>query len=128
MDNGYQCRTVAEVMEQLPDVQVKEKHGSQLKFRMYMTREMQEAPLEVLDLGVRASHCLKRAGFKTVGEVVAAVASEEGIGGLRNCGAKSVREIKEHLFLYQYYMLPKDKQGSFLMEVVLLNTGISMLC
>ena len=88
----YQCRTVTEVMEQLPDVQVKEKHGSQLKFRMYMTREMMEAPLDILDLGVRSSNCLKRAGFTTVGEVVDAVASEEGIGHLRNCGTKSVRE------------------------------------
>ena len=40
-----------------------------------------------------------RAGFKTVGDVVKAVASEEGIGNLRNCGKKSVREIKEQLFL-----------------------------
>ena len=66
----------------------------------------------------------KRAGFKTVGDVVEAVASEQGISGLRDCGAKSVREIKEHLFLYQYYMLPKERQEAFLMEVVMLNKGI----
>ena len=123
MDN-YQCQTVSEVMEQFQNVHVKEKHGSQLKFRMYLTKEMQETPLEVLDLNVRPLNCLKRAGFKTVGDVVDAVASEQGISGLRNCGAKSVREIKEHLFLYQYYMLPKERQEAFLMEVILLNKGI----
>ena len=123
MDN-YQCQTVSEVMEQFQNVHVKEKHGSRLKFRMYLTKEMQETPLEGLDLNVRPLNCLKRAGFKTVGDVVEAVASEQGINGLRNCGAKSVREIKEHLFLYQYYMLPKERQEAFLMEVVLLNKGI----
>ena len=121
MDKGYQCRTVAEVMSQLEAVQVREKHGGKLKFRMYLTREMIEAPLEVLDLNVRPYNCLKRAGYKTVGDVVAAVASEQGIGGLRNCGAKSIREIKEHLFLYQYYLLPKERQETYLQEVVLLN-------
>lgn len=120
MDN-YQCRTVTEVMEQVPDVHVKEKRGSQLKFRMYMTKEMLETPLEVLDLNVRPLNCLRRAGFKTVGDVVEAVASEQGISGLRNCGSKSVREIKEHLFLYQYYILSKEKQDDFLKEVILLN-------
>ena len=88
---------------------------------MYLTREMIEAPLEVLDLNVRPYNCLKRAGYKTVGDVVAAVASEQGIGGLRNCGAKSIREIKEHLFLYQYYLLPKERQETYQQEVVLLN-------
>ena len=121
MDKGYQCRTVAEVMSQLEAVQVREKHGGKLRFRMYLTREMIEAPLEVLDLNVRPYNCLKRAGYKTVGDVVAAVASEQGIGGLRNCGAKSIREIKEHLFLYQYYLLPKERQEIYLQEVVLLN-------
>ena len=64
----------------------------------------------------------------TVGEVVDAVASEEGIGGLRNCGTKSVREIKEHLFLYQYYILPRERQEAYLQEVVLLNTVAKMDC
>ena len=36
---------------------------------------MQEAPLEVLDLSVRSDHCLKRSGYKTVGDVVDAISS-----------------------------------------------------
>ena len=87
-----------------------------------MTKEMLNAPIEVLDLGVRAYHCLMRAGFKTVGDVVKAVASEEGIGNLRNCGKKSVREIKEQLFLYNYNCMDASKQAAYLQEVVLLNT------
>ena len=124
MDNRFQCQTVAEVMARMEDVHVRNKRGAHLKFRMYMTKEMQETPLEVLDLNVRPLNCLRRAGFKTVGDVVDAVASEQGISGLRNCGAKSVREIKEHLFLYQYYSLPKERQETYLIEVVLLNIGM----
>ena len=124
MDN-YQCRTVAEVMARMEDVHVRNKRGAHLRFRMYMTKEMKEAPLEVLDLSVRSDHCLKRSGYKTVGDVVEAIGSGLELKNIRNCGAISVREIQERLFLYQYYMLPKDKQDMFLMEVIQLNTGLS---
>ncbi len=90
---------------------------------MYMTKEMQEAPIDVLDLGVRSEHCLKRSGFKTVGDVVEALGSGLDLKNIRNCGAVSVREIQEHLFLFQYYSLPKEKQDAFLLEVVALNSG-----
>ncbi len=92
---------------------------------MYMTKEMQEAPLEVLDLSVRSEHCLKRSGYMTIGDVVDAISSGLDLKNIRNCGAVSIREIQEHLFLFQYYSLPKEKQDAFLMEVVLLNTGMS---
>ena len=92
---------------------------------MYMTKEMRESPLEVLDLSVRSEHCLKRSGYKTVGDVVYAIGSGLDLKNIRNCGAISVREIQEHLFLFQYYSLPKEKQDAFLIEVVLLNTIFS---
>ena len=125
MDNRFQCRTVAELMAGLEDVQVRNKRGAHLRFRMYMTKEMQEAPLEVLDLSVRSEQCLKRSGSKTVGDVVYAIGSGLDLKNIRNCGAISVREIQEHLFLFQYYSLPKEKQDAFLIEVVLLNTIFS---
>ena len=89
---------------------------------MYMTKEMMDAPIDVLDLGVRSYHCLMRAGYKTVGQVVEAVTSEEGIGGIRNCGKKSVREIKEQLFLFNYNCMDASRRDAYLQEVVLLNT------
>ena len=92
--NKEQGQTIMEEMNSLEGVTLREKHGGNFRFRMYMTREMLDAPIDVLDLGVRAYHCLMRAGYKTVGQVVEAVASEEGIGGIRNCGKKSVREIR----------------------------------
>ncbi len=40
---------------------------------------------------------------------------------IRNCGAKSEREIMEHLFLYQYNILPPDEQNEYLKQVAELN-------
>ena len=94
MDN-YQCQTVSEVMEQFQNVHVKEKHGSQLKFRMYLTKEMQETPLEVLDLNVRPLNCLKRAGIQTVDELTQK--TEDEMMRVRNLGKKSLKEVKDKL-------------------------------
>ncbi len=125
MDNRFQCQTVPEVIARMDDVHVRERRGAHLRFRMYMTKEMREAPLDELELSVRSGNCLKRSGYKTVGDVVEAISSGLDLKAIRNCGSISVREIQEHLFLFQYYSLPKEKQDTFLMEVVLLNTGIS---
>ena len=116
-------QTVTEVMNSLEGVELKERQGRSFRFRMYMTNEMMNSPLDVLDLGVRAYHCLMRAGYKTVGQVADAVASKEGIGGIRNCGKKSVREIKEQLFLFNYNNLDVSRRDSYLKEVVLMNIG-----
>ena len=111
-----------DVMDSLVGMELKEKRGGNFRFRMYMTKEMLDAPIDVLFLNVRPYHCLMRAGYKTVGQVVKAVASEEGIGGLRNCGKKSVLEIKEQLFLFNYNCMNASKREAYLQEVVLLNT------
>lgn len=119
--NKEQGQTMMEVMNSLEGVTFRKKHGGNFRFRMYMTKEMLNAPIEVLDLKVRPYNCLKRAGYKTVGEVVEAVTSEKGIGGIRNCGKLSVREIKEQLFLFNYNCMDAKNQEAYLQEVVLMN-------
>lgn len=109
------------IMNQMDGVNLHEKKGGRFKFRMHMTQEMSESSIETLDLSVRSYNSLKRAGFNTVGEVVDAISSGTELNGIRNCGAKSVREIMEHLFLYQYNSLPADKQDDYLIEVVMMN-------
>ena len=88
---------------------------------MYLTKEQCEDPIDVLELSVRASHCLKRAGFVTMGDLVRAFANGLVLKNIRNCGDKSIREIKEKLFLYQYYSMSKERQEKYLLEVVLMN-------
>ncbi len=40
---------------------------------------------------------------------------------IRNCGVKSIREIMEQLFLFQYTSLSPGRQEVYLKEVVQMN-------
>ena len=111
-----------DIMNQLDGVNLREKHGSNFKFRMHITHSMGQATLEDLDLKPRAYNSLKRAGYNTVGDVVDAISSGLDLKSIRNCGKTSVREIMEHLFLFQYNSLPPNKQDDYLMEVIQLNS------
>ena len=121
--SGMQCRTVKEIMDRIEGITLNEKHGGRFHFRMYLTGEMMQADLSELDLSPRSSNCLKRAGYDTVGKLVERVSGSEDLKNIRNCGAKSIREIMEHLFLFQYYSLKPEAREKYLMEVVAMNTG-----
>ncbi len=57
-----------------------------------------EAPIEDLDLSVRAYNCLKRAGITKVGEVLERLQQgEEEVLAIRNFGRKSLDELLERL-------------------------------
>lgn len=58
-------------------------------------QELLNQSVEVLDLSPRALNGLKRAGIKTIGELV--TYTEEQLKGIRNFGDKSLEEIKEKL-------------------------------
>ena len=116
-----QRQTLKEIMNSIEGVELKEKHGGKFHFRLYMNDHMSNTPLEALELGQRSYNCLKRAGYGTVGELVGAISGGRELKGIRNCGAKSVREIMEQLFLYQYHSLRPEKRDSYLMEVVQMN-------
>ncbi|MFP4661204.1 MAG: DNA-directed RNA polymerase subunit alpha [Halanaerobiales bacterium] len=54
-----------------------------------------DTTIEELELSVRSSNCLKRAGINTVGELNSK--TEEDLMKVRNLGKKSLQEIKEKL-------------------------------
>lgn len=116
-----QRRSVMDVLNQIEGVNLHEKKGGKFRFYMNLTNAIKGEPIESLDLSVRSFNSLKRADFHTIGDVAQAVASGRELKGIRNCGAKSVREIMEHLFLYQYNSLSPGRQDVYLMEVVLMN-------
>ena len=118
-----QSQTVIGVMNQLAGVNLHEKKGGRFRFRMHMTQGMSDTSIEALDLSVRSYNSLKRAGYNSIGDVVDAISTGTELKGIRNCGAKSVREIMEHLFLFQYNSLPADRQDAYLVEVVKMNRG-----
>ncbi len=116
-----QSQSLSRMIEQLTGAQLREKKGSRFHFNIYLNRKMSETPIEILDLKPRAYNSLKRAGFHNVGQLAEAIASGTQISNIRNCGAKSSREIMEKLFLYQYSSLPEDKKGDYIMEVIRMN-------
>lgn len=116
-----QCQTEKEVLAQLNGVSVNEKKGGKLKFRMYITRDMWDTPIDNLELSVRSYHSLKRADLNTIGDIAESVSEGMELSHIRNCGTKSIREIQEKLFLFQYYSLKESRREAYLKEVVELN-------
>ena len=57
--------------------------------------QIYDTTVEELELSVRSSNCLKRAGINTVGELVSK--SEDDLMKVRNLGKKSLQEIKDKL-------------------------------
>ena len=121
--NQDQSRTITQITEALSGNALKERKGGRFYFNFYLTTRAAETPIESLDLGVRAYNSLKRAGYSTIGELAEAIATGTEIAKIRNCGAKSCREIMEKLFLFQYNALPMEKRESYIQEVVRLNAA-----
>jgi len=61
--------------------------------------EMYEMPLDQLDLSTRVFNALRRAGVKSVGEVVEMLkdGGEDALLAVRNVGAKSLKEVRMRL-------------------------------
>ena len=116
-----QSQTVMEIINKIDGVDLHEKRGGKFQFYINMTRSMRETPIETLDLSVRAYHSLKRAELHTIGDIADAFAAGRDLKGIRNCGAKSIREIMEHIFLYQYNVFSPGGKERYLAEVILLN-------
>ena len=119
--SNYQGRTAIDVMNQLDGVNLHEKKGGKFYFYMQLTKSMKETSIEALDLSPRSYNSLRRAHYYTIGDVANAIASGRDLKTIRNCGVKSIREIMEHLFLYQYDSLTSDRQTEYLLEVVKRN-------
>lgn len=113
--------TIKEILKAFDGAEVKERHGGKFYFRLYMTKQMSELPIEVLELSVRSYNVLKRAGYHTVGELAEAIAAGMELKKIRNCGNKSEREIMERLFVFQYDYLDPKRRQEYLEEVVKLN-------
>lgn len=58
-------------------------------------KELLNQPVEIIDLSIRASNCLKAAKIRTIGDLVSR--KEEELLGYKNFGKKSLDEIKGHL-------------------------------
>lgn len=110
-----------EILNSIDGVDLHEKRGSRFYFKMILTDEMETADIELLNLSVRASNGLRRAGYHTVGGLCADISSGIDIRKIRNCGEKSYSEIMEKLFLFNLVNLPKSKQVEYILETIKKN-------
>lgn len=77
-----------------------------------------DAPIEELELTVRAYNCLKRAGITKVGEILRRMEKgEEEMLAIRNFGKKSLDELVDKLQEKNYLNVPGVDLSSFLDEI-----------
>lgn len=95
--------------------------GKSLKFPIYLTEKLENTDLDALELSVRASNSLKRAGYRTIGDLVNNISHSSDLKRIRNCGETSVAEIMDKLFAYQYISLPKGRRMEFIAKVAQMN-------
>ena len=101
--------------------EIKERRGGKLQYPIYINEKLRNTELDALELSVRSSNCLHRAGYTTIGELVEAIESSEDLKRIRNCGAKSIDEIMEQLFCYQYSLLDTSQKIKYIQKVLQLN-------
>lgn len=95
--------------------------GRPFKVCFYLTEELLDSDVVEMDLSVRATNALKRAGFFTVGDILRADALADILGKIRNCGEKSKAEIMGKLFFYQYSLISSDRRTAYMNRLLAIN-------
>lgn len=98
------------------------KKGDHFRFPVYMNPAFTNTDIDSLDLSFRSSNCLKKAGYFTIGALVENINGREELLKIRNMGKKSVSEVMEKLFCYQFSLLNDDMKKKFVNRVVELNS------
>lgn len=94
------------------------RRGGNFVFTFYIYDDFHELPIEILDLSERSKNALKRSGIITMQDIAEQISGREDLRRIRNCGAKSVSEIMEKLFLYQIMRISPEKREEYLQECV----------
>ena len=100
---------------------IKKRKSGKLRYPVYINEKLRNTDLEALELSVRSSNSLHRAGYKTIADLVEAIDSSEDLKRIRNCGAKSIDEIMEQLFCYQYCQFDTEQKIKYINKVLELN-------
>ena len=98
-----------------------DKRDGNFKFIVYQNEKYKDIDVEALDLSVRSSNCLKRAGIKNVYDLMTEVNGRTDLLKIRNCGENSSREIMENLFLFQYAALKPEQRGRYIERIIEMN-------
>lgn len=81
-------------------------------------RRMSDIGIDELNLSVRASNGLMRAGIDTLGKLNEMMKTDRGIAGIRNLGAKSVKEIGRAFLCMAYSMLSPYEKAQYWQRLI----------
>ena len=95
--------------------------GDHFRYPVYMNAAFMNTPLEDMELSVRAYHCLQRAGYKTIGDVVSRIEGRADLLKIRNMGKLSANEVIMGICCFQYSMLNEERKEKFVKRVLELN-------
>ena len=96
-------------------------------YQVFLTSEQMKQDVEVLDLSVRAYHCLKRAGYDNLERLINGIYTKEGesskrqLRKIRNLGISSADEILIKLMNYQFMSLPDSMKKSYMDKILEIN-------
>ncbi len=96
-------------------------------FPMYLNKEAEKQDIMTLDLGAGAYNCLRRAGYRTIGDVVEhsaasdCLTSKKQLMTLHNMGKTKAQEILIKLFFYQFSILPEERKKRYMQSVAAMN-------
>lgn len=111
------------ILSQIENLIIRDNKGRNFKFPVYLSADMSETSIDMLDLSTRASNGLRRANIHTIGELCERVRTRKDLKGIRNLGDKSTHEIMDHLFAYQYNKLPNERKNEYIEHVIRMNAG-----
>lgn len=89
---------------------VKEIHEDGVIHPVYLAKQFLDTEIEELNLTVRSFNCLRRMGWKTIGDVIDAIDCKHDLMRVRNLGRRSAEEIFYLIIDYHFKMLSADEK------------------
>ena len=120
--------TVTEILKEMskystrPMEEIVKERGDHFRYPVYMSEAFMKTPVEDMELSVRAYHCLQRAGYKTIGDMLSKIEGKEDLLKIRNMGKLSANEVMIGLCCFQFSMLNEGRKEKFVKRVLELNT------
>lgn len=103
------------------DVHDRIKGNGSFRFPVYVLDKYKEVDIEELDLTVRAKNCLKRAGIKSIYDLMTKITGRADLDRIRGCGVDTSRLIMEELFVFQYSQLRPEHIEGYMDKLVEMN-------
>ena len=103
------------------------KNKKAFHYQVNFTNDQLHQDIEVLDLSVRAYHCLKRAGYDNLESLVNGIYTKNGesskkqLRKIRNLGTNSADEILVKLMNYYFMNLPDDRKKAYMDKILDIN-------